>query len=53
MTIREYLDANKDNNLALCILNIRNLNNLSKSDVYLLHDFLWNKQRAIARNFEY
>lgn len=52
MTLSEWLIKNKDSNLATCILNIRNLKELNEREVQELHEFLWLKQKIVAKQFE-
>ena len=48
-----WIENHKDENLATCILDIRQLDSLKDhSEVYKLHDFLWIKQRQVAKQFE-
>ena len=52
MKIQEWIDLHKNASLVYCILDMRNLNALTHEEVILLHDFLWNKQKVIARQFD-
>lgn len=52
MKLKDWLESHIDANLARCILDMRLLDALTKAEVYELHDFLWIKQKRVAKEFE-
>lgn len=53
MKLSEYLDKYKDSNITVCILNMRNLGDLTAKEVNELHEFLWKKNRLVMDQYQY